>query len=202
MVRRTRSHGRISISIPPAEDELAVGRSGRDGSWRRQPQQRHRPDRYHCGGGNPPSRVLFLVPRLSHAARSLSRADLRDDDCRLARRHDRFRRPSVGRTISRYIIVFLVWWLIVPLSFIWRRILLHDRWTKTRVVKVERVVARASDAPRCNGQAHRRLSGNDVPDRCSRTYLSICSRPTFSLTCSTACVVGSTSDFTLTISNV
>jgi hypothetical protein len=35
-----------------------------------------------------------------------------------------------------------VWWMIVPLSLIWRRILLHDRWTKTRVVKVERVVAR------------------------------------------------------------
>jgi Zn-dependent protease with chaperone function len=53
-----------------------------------------------------------------------------------------FRKPSIARTIARYIIVFFVWWAIVPLSFIWRRILLHDRWTKTRVVKVERVVAR------------------------------------------------------------
>ena len=55
-----------------------------------------------------------------------------------------FRKPSVGRTIWRYIIVFLVWWLIVALSFFWRRILLHDRLTKTRVVKVERVIARST----------------------------------------------------------
>jgi uncharacterized RDD family membrane protein YckC len=53
-----------------------------------------------------------------------------------------FRKPGIARTIFRYAIVFALWWLIVPLSFVWRRILLHDRWTKTRVVKVERVVAR------------------------------------------------------------
>jgi len=53
-----------------------------------------------------------------------------------------FAKPSIARTICRYLIVGLVWWLIVPLSFIWRRVLLHDRWTRTRVVKVERVVAR------------------------------------------------------------
>jgi hypothetical protein len=55
-----------------------------------------------------------------------------------------FRKPSVGRTIWRYIIVFLAWWLVVVLSFFWRRILLHDRLTKTRVVKVERVIARST----------------------------------------------------------
>jgi uncharacterized RDD family membrane protein YckC len=53
-----------------------------------------------------------------------------------------FSKPSMARTIARYFIVGLFWWLIVPLSFIWRRILLHDRWTRTRLVKVERVVAR------------------------------------------------------------
>jgi hypothetical protein len=53
-----------------------------------------------------------------------------------------FRKPSIMRTIGRYFVVFAVWWLIVPLSFIWRRVLLHDRLTKTRLVKVERVVAR------------------------------------------------------------
>jgi Zn-dependent protease with chaperone function len=53
-----------------------------------------------------------------------------------------FRKPSTGRTIFRYLIVFLLWWMIVPMSLIWRRILLHDRWSKTRLVKVERVVAR------------------------------------------------------------
>lgn len=55
-----------------------------------------------------------------------------------------FRKPSIARTIARYLIVALVWWMIVPLSFLWRRVLLHDRLTKTRVVKVERVVARAT----------------------------------------------------------
>ncbi len=58
-----------------------------------------------------------------------------------------FRKPSTFRTIARYVIVFAIWWLIVPLSFIWRRILLHDRWTKTRLVKVERAIARLSDSP-------------------------------------------------------
>jgi hypothetical protein len=32
----------------------------------------------------------------------------------------------------------------VGLSFFWRRILLHDRLTKTRVVKVERAIARTA----------------------------------------------------------
>ncbi len=57
-----------------------------------------------------------------------------------------FRKPSIARTIVRYLIVFAVWWAIVPLSFIWRRVLLHDRLTKTRVVKVERVVARLTSS--------------------------------------------------------
>ena len=57
-----------------------------------------------------------------------------------------FQKPSIGRTIFRYVIVLLLWWLIVPLSLIWRRVLLHDRWTHTRLVKVERVVARVTVA--------------------------------------------------------
>jgi uncharacterized RDD family membrane protein YckC len=57
-----------------------------------------------------------------------------------------FHKPGIARTVLRYLIVFFVWWMIVPLSFIWRRVLLHDRWTKTRVVKVERVVARLTGA--------------------------------------------------------
>lgn len=51
-------------------------------------------------------------------------------------------KPSIARTIFRYLIVALLWWLILPVSFIWRRILIHDRWSRTRLVKVERVVAR------------------------------------------------------------
>ena len=57
-----------------------------------------------------------------------------------------FRRPGIFRAIGRYTIVFLLWWLIVPLSFLRRRILLHDRWTKTRVVKVESIIARVDPA--------------------------------------------------------
>ncbi len=53
-----------------------------------------------------------------------------------------FRKPGILRTIARYLVVGLLWWLIAPLSLIWRRVLLHDRWTRTRLVKVERVVAR------------------------------------------------------------
>jgi hypothetical protein len=55
-----------------------------------------------------------------------------------------FRRPRVWQTIFRYAIVFFLWWLIVPISFFARHVFLHDRWTKTRLVKVERVVARAT----------------------------------------------------------
>jgi uncharacterized RDD family membrane protein YckC len=55
-----------------------------------------------------------------------------------------FGRPGIAQTLGRYAIVLLVWWLIVPLSFVWRRILLHDRLTRTRVIKVERILARAA----------------------------------------------------------
>jgi len=51
-------------------------------------------------------------------------------------------KPGIARTIARYFIVLCLWWLIAPLSLISRRVLLHDRWTRTRLVKVERVVAR------------------------------------------------------------
>jgi hypothetical protein len=55
-----------------------------------------------------------------------------------------FRKPGILQTVVRYAIVFILWWLILPLSFFWRRVLLHDRWTRTRVVNIERVVARAT----------------------------------------------------------
>ena len=53
-----------------------------------------------------------------------------------------FRKASVGRILARYFLVGWLWWLILPCSLVWRRILLHDRWTKTRLVKVERAGAR------------------------------------------------------------
>jgi hypothetical protein len=55
-----------------------------------------------------------------------------------------FRRPGIGRAIARYAIVLFLWPLIAVLSFFWRRVMLHDRWTRTRLVKIERVVARAT----------------------------------------------------------
>ena len=57
-----------------------------------------------------------------------------------------FRRPSLGRTLLRYVIVAFLWPLIMPLSVISRRVLLHDRLSKTRVVKVERVLTRPAPA--------------------------------------------------------
>ena len=57
-----------------------------------------------------------------------------------------FRRPSLGRTLLRYLIVGFLWPLIMPLSVISRRVLLHDRLSKTRVVKVERVLTRPAPA--------------------------------------------------------
>jgi Zn-dependent protease with chaperone function len=53
-----------------------------------------------------------------------------------------FRKPTALQTIARYLIVGFLSWIIIPLSFFWRRILLHDRWTNTRLVKVETIVAR------------------------------------------------------------
>ena len=53
-----------------------------------------------------------------------------------------FRRPGIWRSAARYLLAVVLWPLIVAMSFFWRRVLLHDRWTQTRLVKVERVVAR------------------------------------------------------------
>ena len=55
-----------------------------------------------------------------------------------------FRRPGIWRIAGRYGLVLLLWPFILVLSFIWRRVMLHDRWTRTRLVKVERVIARAT----------------------------------------------------------
>jgi Zn-dependent protease with chaperone function len=55
-----------------------------------------------------------------------------------------FRRPGIWRTIGRYAIEGPLFPLVILLSFIWRRVLLHDRLTGTRVVKVERILARGA----------------------------------------------------------
>ncbi len=55
-----------------------------------------------------------------------------------------FKRPGLWRIVWRYFVVFCIWWLIAFLSIFWRRILLHDRLSGTRVVKVERALARVA----------------------------------------------------------
>lgn len=57
-----------------------------------------------------------------------------------------FRRPGPIRTVVRYGLVFVLYWAIAILSIFSRRIMLHDRFTKTRVVTSERMLARASTA--------------------------------------------------------
>jgi uncharacterized RDD family membrane protein YckC len=55
-----------------------------------------------------------------------------------------FRRVGIWLAIGRYVIEGCLFWLIIPLSLIWRRVLLHDKLTGTRVVKVERILARSA----------------------------------------------------------
>jgi Zn-dependent protease with chaperone function/ABC-type glycerol-3-phosphate transport system permease component len=55
-----------------------------------------------------------------------------------------FRRVGIWRSIARYAIEGPLVFIIIPLSLIWRRVLLHDKLTGTRVVKVERILARSA----------------------------------------------------------
>jgi uncharacterized RDD family membrane protein YckC len=54
-----------------------------------------------------------------------------------------FGRPAFGQVIWRYVAAVLLIWLIVPLSFFSREFV-HDRISGTRVIKTERVLARAT----------------------------------------------------------
>jgi uncharacterized RDD family membrane protein YckC len=53
-----------------------------------------------------------------------------------------FRRPGPARTIFRYVIAALLWPLILIISPFARRIYLHDKFTGTRVITVERLLER------------------------------------------------------------
>jgi hypothetical protein len=55
-----------------------------------------------------------------------------------------FRRSGIWRTIGRYAIEGPLFLLVILLSLFWRRVLLHDKLTGTRVVKVERILARGA----------------------------------------------------------
>jgi len=53
-----------------------------------------------------------------------------------------FRKVGTWRAIWRGILIGILWPITMLLSIVWRRILLHDRLSGTRVVTVERVLAR------------------------------------------------------------
>lgn len=55
-----------------------------------------------------------------------------------------FSQPGVWRTLWRYLIAATLWEVIFILSFFNRRIMLHDRWSKTRLITAERALARAT----------------------------------------------------------
>ncbi|MBV8491274.1 MAG: RDD family protein [Candidatus Eremiobacteraeota bacterium] len=55
-----------------------------------------------------------------------------------------FQRPPLYRVALRYLIVFVLGFLVWHLSLIWRRVLLNHKCNGTRLVKVERVIARAT----------------------------------------------------------
>lgn len=54
-----------------------------------------------------------------------------------------FRAPSLGQCVWRYVIAVLLWPVIIVLSP-FSPICLHDKWSYTRVIKTERVLARAT----------------------------------------------------------
>ena len=57
-----------------------------------------------------------------------------------------FRPPGLLRALWRYLIVFFLWWLILLWAPFSRRIMLHDRWSGTRLIRAERIMARAAEA--------------------------------------------------------
>jgi hypothetical protein len=54
-----------------------------------------------------------------------------------------FRTPGIWRALWRYTLALFLWWLILPLSALTHRVMLHDRWSGTRLITAERVLARA-----------------------------------------------------------
>jgi uncharacterized RDD family membrane protein YckC len=53
-----------------------------------------------------------------------------------------FRRPGILRTLWRYAIGWVLWVPILFLAPFMRRVMLHDRWSGTRLIRNERVLAR------------------------------------------------------------
>lgn len=57
-----------------------------------------------------------------------------------------FGQPGFWRSVWRYVIAGTLWSVIFIMSFFDRRIMLHDRWSKTRLITVERGLARAASS--------------------------------------------------------
>lgn len=57
-----------------------------------------------------------------------------------------FRRPGIARSLWRYAIAVALWPIVLVLSAFQHRIMLHDRWSGTRLITAERAMARASAA--------------------------------------------------------
>jgi uncharacterized RDD family membrane protein YckC len=55
-----------------------------------------------------------------------------------------FRSPGLLRSFWRYLIVFFLWWLVLLWAPFSRRIMLHDRWSGTRLIRAERIMARVA----------------------------------------------------------
>ena len=57
-----------------------------------------------------------------------------------------FRPPGILRSLWRYVIALFLWPWIMLLSPFMPRLMLHDRWSGTRLIRAERIMARAVEA--------------------------------------------------------
>ncbi|HTZ54448.1 MAG TPA: RDD family protein [Candidatus Acidoferrum sp.] len=57
-----------------------------------------------------------------------------------------FRAPGLLRSLWRYVIALFLWPWIMLLSPFMPRLMLHDRWSGTRLIRAERIMARAVEA--------------------------------------------------------
>jgi uncharacterized RDD family membrane protein YckC len=57
-----------------------------------------------------------------------------------------FRPPGLVRSLWRYLIAWMLWPFILCLSPFMPRLMLHDRWSGTRLIRAERIMARAAGA--------------------------------------------------------
>ncbi len=55
-----------------------------------------------------------------------------------------FRPPGIGRALWRYTIGWIFWLPILAISPFMRKVMLHDRWSGTRLITSERILARAA----------------------------------------------------------